>query len=258
MFKVRIKLVAFLGNQEKYPCHMQHKVGDEVIFDGERYEGRLCPDVWPLVAPKVNALYQAGPRYVEPAHYYPFWYAPPSVDDESKKVYDGLGYRPMLTTHVEPQYHMANLAPPGAFRWPPQAPGTVMKEVGIACPDPRTIAVFALEAFDLADKGYAVPFFRRQMTILDRVSKHQGTAEKDLLCVFSLKEREEIYPPLVPEILPSLTDELMLMGYLERKDGALFITEKGVLKIGEFRKTLTDAERKALEMETAPFELSRS
>jgi uncharacterized repeat protein (TIGR04076 family) len=249
MFKVRIRLVAFMGDEKKYPCHMQHKVGDEVIFDGERYEGRLCPDVWPLIAPKVNALFQAGPRYVEPAHYYPFWYAPPSVDDESRKVYDGLGYRPVLSTHVEPQYHMANLAPPGAFKWPPQQPGTVLKEVGVACPDPRTIAVFVLEAFDLADKGYIVPFFRRQMAIVDRISKQQGTAEVDILKSFSAEEREDIYPPLVPEILPSLTDELVLMGYLERKDGAVFVTGKGAAKLDAFKRTLTDRERAALRME---------
>jgi uncharacterized repeat protein (TIGR04076 family) len=248
MFKVSIKLTAFLGDQEKYPCHMQHKVGDEVIFDGERYEGRLCPDVWPLIAPKVSALYQAGPRYVEPAHYCPFWYAPPSVDDESKKVYDGLGFRPVLSTHVEPRYHMANLAPPGAFKWPPQAPGTVMKEVGVACPDPRTVAVFVLEAFDLADKGYIVPFFRRQMTILDRVLRKPGIPEEDILHAFSTEEREQIYPPLVRELLFPLNDELVLMGYLVRKDGAVFVTERGAAKLDEFRKSLTAEERKALKL----------
>jgi hypothetical protein len=33
---------------------------------------------------------------------------------------------------------------------------------------------FKLEAFDLADKGYALPFFRRMMTILDKVLKKRG------------------------------------------------------------------------------------
>ncbi len=36
-FKVKVTLIGFLGNTERYPCHFNHKVGDEVIFDGEKY-----------------------------------------------------------------------------------------------------------------------------------------------------------------------------------------------------------------------------
>ena len=36
-FKVKATLIGFLGNTERYPCHFNHKVGDEVIFDGEKY-----------------------------------------------------------------------------------------------------------------------------------------------------------------------------------------------------------------------------
>jgi uncharacterized repeat protein (TIGR04076 family) len=43
MFQVKATVIAFLGNTEVYPCHMQHKIGDEVVFDGESYHGRLCP-----------------------------------------------------------------------------------------------------------------------------------------------------------------------------------------------------------------------
>ncbi|RJR41076.1 MAG: hypothetical protein C4576_18695, partial [Desulfobacteraceae bacterium] len=107
MFQVKATLVAFLGDEEKYPCHMQHRIGDEIVFDGERYIGRLCPDVWPLLTPKAAALHQAGPRYRESFYYYPFWYAPPSLRDPSMKKYDGLGFRNVFETHVEPRYHMA-------------------------------------------------------------------------------------------------------------------------------------------------------
>jgi uncharacterized repeat protein (TIGR04076 family) len=85
MFKVKATLVSFMGDEEKYPCHFGHNIGDEIIFDGEKYIGRLCPGVWPILTPKVSALHQAGPRYVEPLFYYPFWYAPPSVKDPAKK-----------------------------------------------------------------------------------------------------------------------------------------------------------------------------
>ena len=246
MFKVKATLKAFLGDEEKYPCHMQHRIGDEIIFDGECYIGRLCPDVWPLLTPKVAALHQAGPRYVEPSYYYPFWYAPPSVRDDSRKVYDGLGFRPVLSTHIEPRYHMANLVPPNAFKWPPHPERTVMTGVGVICPDTRTAALFQLEAFDLAEKGFDAPFFRRQMVILDRVSKNEGIPEETILERFSDEEKEEIYPPLVREILFPLDDELVIMGYLDRRDGHVFVTEKGDAKLEEFRKVLTIEEKNAL------------
>ncbi|MGD0657179.1 MAG: hypothetical protein ABSD38_03865 [Syntrophorhabdales bacterium] len=248
MFKVRATLKTFLGDEEKYPCHMEHSVGDEIVFDGERYLGRLCPDIWPLLTPKVAALYQAGPRYVEPPSHYPFWYAPPSVRDPLKKVYDALGYKPVLNTLIESKYHMANLAPLNAFKWPPHSERTVMKEVSVVCPDLRTAALFVLEAFDLSDKGFAIPFFRRQVTILDRVSKNQGIEEQAILEHFSADERREIYPPLVHEILLPLDDELVLMSYLERREGKVFVTEKGKAKLREFRETLTKKEWQALRL----------
>jgi len=27
MFKVKVTVVGFLGDEEKYPCHFQHKIG---------------------------------------------------------------------------------------------------------------------------------------------------------------------------------------------------------------------------------------
>jgi uncharacterized repeat protein (TIGR04076 family) len=248
MFQVKATLVAFIGDEEKYPCHMQHKIGDEIVFDGERYIGRLCPDVWPLLAPKVCALHQAGPRYVEPHYYYPFWYAPPSVRDVSRKVFDGLGFKSVLKTHLEPQYHMANLAPPNAWKWPPHPERTVAQQVAVTCPDPRTAAVFQLEAFDLSEKGFDVPFFRRQMTILDRVLKNPGIPRNQILDQFSKQEREEIYPPLVMELMIPLIEELELLGYMEIKDGNAVVTEKGKTKLCDFRSSLSPEEREALEV----------
>ena len=103
MFQVKATVVAFLGNEEIYPCHFQHKVGDEVIFDGESYHGRLCPDVWSRIVPKVEALHQMGPRYVETASYYPFWYCSLSVPDPEMRRYDGLGFKNVLRTVNVPQ-----------------------------------------------------------------------------------------------------------------------------------------------------------
>ena len=84
MFQVRASVAGFLGNIEVYPCHFQHAVDDEVIFDGATFHGRFCPDVWKLVIPKMIALHQAGPRYVEWASYCPFWYCGNSVADPGR------------------------------------------------------------------------------------------------------------------------------------------------------------------------------
>jgi len=246
MFKVKAELVDFLGDEEKYPCHFCHHIGDEVLFDGERFVGRLCPDVWPLLIPKVNALFQAGPRYVDPAFYYPFWYAPPSVRDPKKKKYDGLGFSNVFKTHAEPRYHMANLVPANAFKWPPHPERTVAGEVAVVCPDLRTAALFVLEAFDLSDRGYSVPFFRRQMATLDKIQKKPGITGDEILGHFSRKQREEIYPPMVPELLAPLVEELQLMGFVEVRDGKFFAAEKGAKKLDQFRNSLSEEERAAL------------
>jgi uncharacterized repeat protein (TIGR04076 family) len=92
-FQVRATVVAFLGNDEISPCHFQHKVGDQVVFDGESCHGRLCPDVWSRIVPKVEAMHQMGPRYAETASYYPFWYCSLSVPAPEMKKYDGLGFK---------------------------------------------------------------------------------------------------------------------------------------------------------------------
>jgi len=51
---------------------------------------------------------------------------------------------------------MANVRPPNTFLWPPSSEQTVLKGVGIICPDLRTAAMFKLEAFDLADDVIAL------------------------------------------------------------------------------------------------------
>jgi len=119
MFQVRASVAGFLGNIEAYPCHFGHVPGDHVIFDGEVFHGRFCPDLWGPVIPKMIALHQAGPRYVEWASYCPFWYCGNSVADPEQAKHDGLGFRNVLETITPPAHDMAALAPPGAFAWPP-------------------------------------------------------------------------------------------------------------------------------------------
>ena len=117
MFKVRATVVDILGDHEKFPCHFLHKIGDEAIFDGESWSGRLCPDLWPRVTEQGAMLWHAGPRYVRPMSYSLIRIHRSKQCDLSKKIYDGRGFNNVFEAYDLPKYHMANLVAPR--RWPP-------------------------------------------------------------------------------------------------------------------------------------------
>ena len=244
-FQVKVTLVAFLGDIERYPCHACHNVGDEIIFDGEKYIGRLCPDVWALIAPKVAAMHSAGPRYVDPGQYYPFWYAPLSVKDPSMKKYDGLGFKCVLQTIEEPQYHMRNLAPPTMFNWPPSESG-VPKDIVVTCPDVRSSALFKIEPFDLSETAHDVPYFRREMVILHKVQAKGSLPIDKIVGEFSKQEQESIYPALSQLIVNSFVEELRLMNYVKVDGDKVTVTAKGKKKLDKFKSGLTHEEVLAL------------
>jgi uncharacterized repeat protein (TIGR04076 family) len=238
VFQVKATVVAFLGNEEVYPCHFKHKVGDEVIFDGESYHGRLCPDVWSRIVPKVEALHQAGPRYVEWISYYPFWYCSLSVYDDEMKKYDGLGFRNVLKTVEPPGFDMAKLTNPEVFTWPPSEKEGLQKEPTVVCPDTRTSMLVKLEAFDLSEKGYDTPYFRRQMAILKKLAARGGVESNKILDTFTKEEIEGIYPPLGAQMVRVLTEELELMGYVETVEGVTSVSPKGEVKLKAFKEGL--------------------
>jgi uncharacterized repeat protein (TIGR04076 family) len=238
VFQVKATVVGFMGDMGLYPCHFKHQVGDEVVFDGERYHGRLCPDVWPLIAPKVAELHRAGPRYVESLSFYPFWYCPPSVPDPAEEQNDGLGFRNVLETIEPPAHDMALLRPPGSFIWPPSQEPGIARTLDVTCPDLRSSMVIRLEAFDLSEKGFDVPFFRRQMAILAKLQKRGPLESGNLLGAFTKTEIEQIYPALSKVMVEMLVDELELMDYVERAGGRTTITAKGEVKLAAFREGL--------------------
>ena len=247
MFQVKATVVAFLGNVELYPCHFQHRVGDEIIFDGESYHGRLCPDVWSRIVPKVEALHQAGPRYVEWFSYYPFWYCALNKPDPAMKKYDGLGFSNVLQTAVPPPFDMANLVGSEAFRWPPSERDDINREPAVICPDARTSMVVKLEAFDLSEKGYDTPYFRRQMAILKKLASRGGVASDKILDTFTRDEIERIHPPLGTQMIRVLTEELELMGYVETVEGITSITPKCAAKLKTFKEGLPAEHLEAFE-----------
>jgi hypothetical protein len=250
MFKVKATVIGFAGDEEKYPCHFQHKIGDEFIYDGEKYIGRICPGMSALVVPKMMGMFAAGPRMIPaPTYYYAFWYAPVSRKDPGKKKYDGIGFSNVLQTIVEPEGSLASLQPKGAFQWPPLDERTVAMESSVVtCGDTRTLMRMKLEAFDLADKGDSVTYFRREMSILHKVLPKPGIEVTDILNEFTREQIEGIYPALSPIMIRVLTEELELMGYLDILDGKAKVTSKGEAKLYEFVKSLTPEERQALGM----------
>lgn len=238
-----------MGDEDKYPCHFRHRIGDEFVFDGEKFLGRLCPHVITVLMPKLEALYDAGPRYIQPPYYSPFWYAPLSATDASMKDYDGVGWRALPEDIPEPPYSLKTLLPKGAFEYPTNTERNVVKDVTVLCPDVRTSALFKLEAFDLAERGEAAPYFRKQMAILGAVKADDGVPVDGVRDKLSRAHREEIYPLAAPVLVRALTDELEVMGYLEVRDGRAYITPAGAAKLREFERGLTQEERKALELE---------
>jgi len=248
MFKVKATVVDFLGDKEKYPCHHQYKIGDEFVFDGESFSGTICPSLAIPVVPKMMELHAAGPRYKDYLFYYPFLYAPVSIEDPSLKKYDGLGFRNVFQTYTEPKHHMANLASSGGFKWPPPEKRVAQRDVKIICPDYRTSVVVKLEAFDLSDKGRNIPYFRREMTILDKVLRKPGIEANKILNEFSQEQIEGIYPALSQVMVQSLLEELELMGYLEIQDGKVFANKKADSKLTEFKASLSAEERTTLKI----------
>jgi uncharacterized repeat protein (TIGR04076 family) len=245
-FKVKATLIAFLGDEKKYPCQFGYEIGDEIIFDGETFVGRICPDILSLLAPKMYALRYAGPRYRDPLYYAPFWYAGVAQRDPTMKKYDGLGLKPVKETFVEPPYHMANLQDPNAFRYPPPKERIVLKDVTVICPDTRAAALFKIEAFDLSDKGHDIPYFRRQMVLLDRIFHNTGIEVEKILSLFTTSEKEDIYPPLNQITMEALIEELESLGYLEMKDLRVYVTEKGKQKLDDFKQSLSEEEKNVL------------
>ena len=248
MFKVKATIISFSGDVEKYPCHFGYQIGDEIIFDGEKLIGRICTQILPLLGKYIPILHSAGPRYIDPMYYYPFWYAPPSASDPSKKKYDGVGFKIVKKNVVEPKYTLGSMSPPTAWKYPPHNKRDIRMDITARCDDIRTGVNFKFEAFDLSDKGDAIPYFRKQMVILSKLLPKPGIKGDQIRNEFSEAQLDEIYPGLYPVLMEVLIEDLGLMGYLEIQNGRVSVTKKGEKKLGDFIANITAEEKEALEI----------
>jgi uncharacterized repeat protein (TIGR04076 family) len=225
VFKVRCKLIAFLGDEKKFPCHFGYKVGDEFYYDGVEFKGRICPGLLAAGMPIIHGTYMLGHKYYENIMYR---YRGADVKDPEMAKYDGVGYRPVS--------EVPGGLPENMKRMQPLPDPNAKASTGIfACGDTRILAQFLCEAVDLSDSAYAQPFYRRALSILEKIENNPGIKVDNILDKFTDFERNEISPPLKPVLLDVLMDGLTDMGYVEVRNGEAYPTGKeppSRLKIG--------------------------
>ncbi|MFC1946001.1 hypothetical protein ACFLW1_02250 [Chloroflexota bacterium] len=253
MFKVRATVVGFDKDENKYPCHFRYAVGDEITYDGESYSGKVCSAIAPELSSIFMDLFASGGRHREgeiPAAYFPFWHASLSVYDPAYKIYDGVGFKPVLEMPEEgyryiPDETLYNVPPGGEYRI---GHGTEKGDFSYVCLDKKTLVRFKVEAFDLADRGHSLPYFRRSMSILDRIPPAPGIAVNGIINEFDSREISDIYPTLGLNIIAVLTGALELLGYVSVKNGQAARTAAGERKLAGFKASLSAAEKDALRM----------
>jgi uncharacterized repeat protein (TIGR04076 family) len=204
-YKVRAKLIGFMGNEDKFPCHFDYKIGEEFTYDGECFEGRVCPGLMRTVIQDMMIIANSGFKHFERIMFR--YHGGHSVKDPSMKKYDGVGFR-MAREALDPK--MANFAPkPGG--------GRVSQ-----CSDPLTLASFNLEIVGLAPGGFYRGEYMREMSILEKIKGEPGLTVEDILNRYSDFERNEIYPQLNPALVKLVLEELETVNYIEMREGKAY------------------------------------
>jgi uncharacterized repeat protein (TIGR04076 family) len=203
-FKVRMKLLDFAGDAKKWPCHFEYKIGDEFIYDGEKFTGRVCPWVIPEVFPVIHAIHIVGRKYGE-----------------------RIGFRYMRPAEGNPEAPFRLKA--GHVYTERQRGWTYM------CPDFKTHAFFIIEPFGLvnaagAEFGWQ---YNYEMTILEKIKEEPGLTADKILNKFSEQERERIQPTYVQIMLEELVDA----DYIEIRDGKAYPTKVLLTDWGTLEKT---------------------
>lgn len=212
MFKVKGTFIGFMNDAEKFPCHFDYKIGEEFTYDGEKIEGRICPGVLLTMVPTVWQTFFTGNRAYERIL---FKYSGISAKDPSMKIYDGIGFRPLKAAPEGSGSRSTIVATP-------QRPTGLKGDAGFACADCRTSAYFSVETIDLANGGYTLPYYKREMSILDKIKNQPGMTAEEVLNKFTEQEREGIYPPLHLVNVQLMLDELAEVNYIELRDGKAY------------------------------------
>ena len=216
MFKVRCKLMSFEGNEEMFPCHFNYKIGDEIYYDGVHFTGRICPGLIPSMMPVVHGIHLLGNKFSENI----MWrYRGLDVRDPDMVKYDGVGFRALKTvTNDTPEKMREKFL---------SIPRTEKAKGGhFLCGDDKILAHFSVEAVDLSDSEYCMPFYRREIAVLEKIEAEQGIKIDKIMDRFTEFERDEIGPPLSPAYMEVIMEALIDMGYVEIRDGKAYATGK--------------------------------
>ena len=211
-FKVKCKLIGFMNDVERFPCHFDYKIGEEFTYDGERVEGRICPGVLLTMVPTIWQTFFSGRRAYERII---FKYSGLSAKDPDMKKYDGIGFRPLKEAPEGSGNRSTIVASP-------ERPQELRGGGSFACADCRTSAYFLVEPVDVASGGYTLPYYKREMSILEKVKNSPGITVEEILEKFNDFERDEIYPPLYHINVRLMLDELAEVGYIELRGGKAY------------------------------------
>jgi uncharacterized repeat protein (TIGR04076 family) len=209
-YKVRAKLVGFMGDPERFPCHFPYEIGDEITFDGEKFEGRVCPGLSKTVIPDMLIMVNSGLEHFKRIMFK--YHGGASVRDPNFQKYDGTGFR---MSHQPPPERLKQFTPQ------PGAASTLS-----VCGDPLTLAAFRIEPIGLASGGFYRGEYMRQMSILEKIKESPGLTIDDILAKYNDFERNEVYPQLNPGIVKLMLEELEKINYIEMKDGKAYLKKQ--------------------------------
>ena len=212
-FKVKCTLVSFTGDPENFPCHFNYEIGDAFIYDGEKFEGRICNGLLKNMTPVIwdTVFYGRGDydRMI-------YLYSGLSSRDPEMKKYDGVGFRPLKSApeKADPKYLSGIPAvPPGSL---------IKRQRGFTCDDTRTGAHFICEPVDLAGGGDMLTYYNRAMGILAKVKEQPGMTVNEILQKYTKFEREEVYPPIYDLNVSLMLEEMSVVGYVDMIDGKAY------------------------------------
>ena len=214
MFKVKCKLVSFVGHEDIFPCHFNYKIGDEFYYDGVHFTGRICPGLLASMTPVIHGTYLLGHKYSENVM---FRYRGLDKRDPSMAKYDGVGFCPLEKLPEGVPERLAHISPHAARN-------EKAKGGHFVCGDTRILAEFTCEAVDLSDSEYAQPFYRREIAVLGKIEAEPGIKTDEILDRFTNFEKEKISPPLTPVLLEVIMDALTDMNYVEIRDERAYAT----------------------------------
>jgi len=215
MYLVKCKLVKFEGDAENFPCHFGYKIGDEIYYDGTSFKGKVCPHLIIQMMPQVYGVHLLGHNFSEDIA---FKYRGHDARDPSMAKYDGIGWRPLKD--------MSGAAKQKWTLFPYSSKTQKARGAHFLCADSRTLAHFTCEPVDLSDSEFCQPFYRRAISLLEKIEAEPDIKVTEILDRFTTFQKEDISPPLTPVLAEVLLGALEDMDYITITDGKLRSTGK--------------------------------